>query len=59
MFVPHYSTSPDRVTVEIVPVEGGCELTLTHEMTPEYAPYVDATIGAYTDHLNTLDAILA
>ncbi len=59
MFVPHYSTSPDRVTVEIVPIAGGCELTLTHEMLPEYAPYLDATVRAYTEHLNTLDAVLA
>ena len=59
MFVPHYSTSPDRVTVEIVPVASGCELTLTHEMLPEYAPYLDATVRAYTEHLNMLDAVLA
>jgi uncharacterized protein YndB with AHSA1/START domain len=59
MFVPHYSTSPDRVTVEIVPITGGCELTLTHDMLPEYAPYLDATVRAYTEHLNKLDAELA
>ena len=59
MFVPHYSTSPDRVTVEIVPIASGCELTLTHEMLPEYAPYLDATVRAYTEHLNMLDAVLA
>jgi uncharacterized protein YndB with AHSA1/START domain len=34
MFVPHYSTNPDRVTVDIVPKGSGCELTLTHEMEP-------------------------
>ena len=59
MFVPGYSVSPDRVTIEIVPVDGGCDLTLTHEMDAAYAPYVDATVRAYTDHLNTLDALLA
>ncbi len=59
MFVPHYSTSPDRVTVEIAPIQDGCELTLTHEMAPEYAPYVDATVSAYTEHLKMLDAILS
>ena len=59
MFVPHYSTSPDRVTVEIVPIASGCELTLTHEMLAEYAPYLDATVRAYTEHLNMLDAVLA
>jgi uncharacterized protein YndB with AHSA1/START domain len=59
MFVPGYSTSPDRVTVEIVPIEGGCEVALTHEMLPDYAPYVDATIRAYTDHLSMLETVLA
>lgn len=58
MFVPGYSTSPDRVTVEIAPIDGGCELTLTHEMLPEYAPFVDATVRAYADHLRMLEAIL-
>ena len=58
MFVPGYSTSPDRVKVEIVPAGDGCELTLTHEMLPDYAPYVEATVSAYTEHLNTLDSIL-
>jgi len=59
MFVPGYSTSPDRVQVEIAPIDGGCELTLTHEMTPEYGPYVDATVRAYGDHLQRLEAVLA
>ena len=39
MFVPGYSTSPDRVTVDIVPLEGGCDLNLTPEMAPDYAPF--------------------
>lgn len=58
MFVPGYSTSPDRVTVEIVPIEGGCEVALAHEMLPDYAPYVDATIRAYRDHLQRLEEVL-
>jgi uncharacterized protein YndB with AHSA1/START domain len=59
MFVPGYSASPDRVIVDIVPLESGCELTLTHEMLPDYAPFVDATVDAYTEHLQKLDAVLA
>jgi len=59
MFVPGYSTTPDRVAVDIKALENGCEVTLTHEMAPDYAPFVDATVSAYTEHLQTLDAILA
>ncbi len=35
--VPLYSELVDRVTVEIEPAEGGCELTLVCETTPEWA----------------------
>jgi activator of Hsp90 ATPase-like protein len=59
MFVPGYSTSPDRVTVEIAAAGGGCDVTLTHDMLPDYAPFVDATVAAYTDHLNRLEAVLS
>ncbi|MDH3403796.1 MAG: SRPBCC domain-containing protein [Acidobacteriota bacterium] len=35
--VPLYSEAVDRVTVEIEPAGGGCELTLVHETSPEWA----------------------
>jgi uncharacterized protein YndB with AHSA1/START domain len=36
--VPTYSSVVTRVTIEIVPLDSGCELTLTHEgVPPEYA----------------------
>lgn len=36
--VPKYSQENTRVTVDIVPVGSGCELTLTHEgVLPDYA----------------------
>jgi uncharacterized protein YndB with AHSA1/START domain len=58
MFVPGYSVAPDRVIVDIEPQGNGCELTLTHEMAPDYAAFVDATVAAYQDHLQRLDAVL-
>ena len=33
------SPDVDRVTIEIVPLGTGCELTLTHEMKPEWTEY--------------------
>jgi uncharacterized protein YndB with AHSA1/START domain len=36
--VPKYSKESTRVLIDIVPREGGCELTLTHEnVLPDYA----------------------
>ena len=35
--VPLFSEKADRVTVEIRPTDGGCELVLTHETSPEWA----------------------
>lgn len=41
--VPKYSAAITRVTIEIVPVDGGCELTLTHEgVLPDYAGRTEA-----------------
>lgn len=37
--VDQHGRDGDRVTVEIVPVGTGCELTLTHEMRAEFAEY--------------------
>jgi uncharacterized protein YndB with AHSA1/START domain len=59
MFVPGYSTSPDRVTVEIVSAGVACDLTLIHDMLPEYAPFVDVTVAAYIEHLDRLEALLS
>jgi uncharacterized protein YndB with AHSA1/START domain len=35
--VPLYSEQADRVTVEIEPADDGCELTLIHETSPQWA----------------------
>jgi len=42
------------VTIEITPTEAGCTLTLTHEMEPRWADYVDRTGAAWSrmaDHI--------
>jgi uncharacterized protein YndB with AHSA1/START domain len=53
--VPKYSSVVTRVTIEIVPIDGGCELTLTHEgVPPEYA---DRNVEGWTRILAALAAL--
>ncbi len=42
--VPFYSDQVDRVTIEIEPVDGGCELTITTQTTQEWA---DQTVDGW------------
>ncbi len=49
----------DRITVEIAPVDGGCELTLTHAMAPEYAEYAGRAESGWGDVLAALARQLA
>jgi uncharacterized protein YndB with AHSA1/START domain len=51
------AADPTRVTVEIVPVTGGCELTLTHERV--WANYADRTRAGWTTILEGLADTLA
>ncbi len=54
--VPHYSGQETRVTVDIVPIGAGCELTLSHEnVLPEWA---ERTQQGWTTLLESLDASL-
>lgn len=48
----------DRVAIDIVPLESGCELTLTHEMKPEWADYAGRTTEGWTGMLEGLAAVL-
>lgn len=50
--------APTRVTIEIVPSDGGCELTLTHEMSPDWAAYADRTRAGWALILETLATVL-
>jgi len=55
--VPKYSQQEDRITVEIVPLGEGCELTLTHENLD--AEYEDRTRAGWTKVLDALATSLA
>ncbi|RYZ35980.1 MAG: SRPBCC domain-containing protein [Myxococcaceae bacterium] len=56
--VPKYSQDKDRLTVDIVPLGTGCELTLTHEMGPEGEPWRERTTKGWTHLVAGLDAWL-
>jgi uncharacterized protein YndB with AHSA1/START domain len=48
--------APTRVTIEIVAQkDGGCELTLSHDLSPEWADYKDRTSQGWTMILDNLD----
>jgi len=50
--VPKYAQDVDRVIVEIIPVGGGCELTLTHEAVhPDYASRTESGWAGILDRL--------
>jgi len=53
--VPKYSPEFDRVTVEITPQGSGCELTLTHDVTPQWA---DGARGGWVGILDGLATAL-
>ena len=48
----------DRISIDIVPMESGCELTLTHEMSPEWAEWADRTRQGWTDIVEGLGRVL-
>ena len=47
-----------RVTVEITPLDTGCDLTLTHELTPEWTEFVERCQEAWTKMLGALSDLL-
>lgn len=48
----------DRITIDIAARGTGCELTLTHEMKPEFAEYRDRVIEGWTGILAGLEEAL-
>lgn len=51
---------PDKskVLVEIATHGGGCEVKLTHDMSPKWADFVDKAAGSWTKMLDALDRVL-
>jgi uncharacterized protein YndB with AHSA1/START domain len=48
------STDESRVDIEIKPVSGGCELTLTHTLDAKWQEYADRTQAGWTTMLEAL-----
>lgn len=53
------SDGESQVTIEVVPSETGCELTLIHEMHPRWAEYAGRTQAGWARMLDALSAALA
>ena len=51
-------TDATRVSIDITPLESGCELTLTHEMHPDWAAYRDRTEAGWTKMLDGLAEVV-
>lgn len=56
--VPKFSPGFDRIAIEIVPQSDGCELSLTHELSPEWADYAGRTENGWAQILEGLAANL-
>jgi uncharacterized protein YndB with AHSA1/START domain len=56
--VPKYSQTAARVEIDIVPLETGCELTLTQTMPAEFAEYTDRSKEGWTSIIRGLAAVL-
>lgn len=44
----------DRVTVDVRPTSSGCDVTLTHELHPDWADFADRTADAWAAMLDSL-----
>ena len=58
-FAAEPAEPPTLVTIDIVPTDDGCELTLTHEMDAKWAEWADRTREGWAQMLGGLDAALA
>jgi uncharacterized protein YndB with AHSA1/START domain len=47
-----------RVIVEILPLDEGCQLRLTHEMGDDWAEYIEPAAGSWSKMLDVLDIAL-
>ncbi|MFD2923753.1 SRPBCC family protein [Halobacillus naozhouensis] len=56
--IPEDSPDKDRVEINIAPTDSGSKLTLTVEMDPNWADYIQPTEKAWSMMLNSMDEVL-
>ncbi|MGH6960793.1 MAG: SRPBCC family protein [Dongiaceae bacterium] len=56
--LPQHSPDRDRVSIDIVPLGSGCELTLTHEIRAERAEYAGRTRAGWTRMIDVIAGLL-
>lgn len=48
------SAERDRIAIDIKPMPRGCEVTLTHDLKPQYAPYKEKVLDGWSTILGGL-----
>jgi uncharacterized protein YndB with AHSA1/START domain len=56
--VPKYSKNFDHVQIDIAPLDDGCELTLTQQMSPESSEWAKRTQDGWTMLLESMAAVM-
>ncbi|MGE7625460.1 SRPBCC family protein [Viridibacillus sp. NPDC096237] len=56
--IPKESSDSARVNIDIISTRTGCELTLTHELHPDWSDFVPQTERAWRSMLEAMDATL-
>jgi len=51
-------TDTSRVIIEIARLDGGCEVTVTHEMDAKWAPFVERAAGAWLKMADSIARLL-
>lgn len=56
--IPKESPDAARVIIDIISTKTGCELTLTHELHPEWSDFAPQTEQAWRNMLEAMDEVL-
>lgn len=51
-------TDTSRVIVDIQPLDHGCDVTVTHEMSPEWEPFVDRAASAWQTMMDAMAKVV-